>query len=76
MDIKRTNSAEELLAICRAARKAGVDFPTIWQEYLKRHPSVIDIPSHLISAGRPVLSVPLLGGRKLLFDDEEVRLGQ
>lgn len=74
MDIRRTDSAEELLAICRAARKAGIDFPTIWHEHLKRHPLVLDIPTQLMSADRPVLSVPLLGGRHLLFDDEEIHL--
>jgi hypothetical protein len=74
MDIKRTDSAEELLAVCRAVRKAGVDFPTIWQEHLKRHPLVLDFPSHLMSAGQPIVSVPLLGGRCLRFDYEEVHL--
>ena len=74
MDIKRTTTAEELLAICRAARKAGVDIPTIWQEHLKRHPLVLDIPTQLMSAGQPVISVPLLGGRYLNFHYEEVRL--
>jgi len=74
MDIKRTTLADELQAICRAARKAGADFPTIWQDRLKRHPMVVDIPTHLVRAGRPILSVPMLGGGHLLFDDEEVRL--
>ena len=75
MDIKRTESAEELLAICRTVRNSGADFPTIWTGYLKQHPLVVDIPTHLISAGRPVLAVPLLGGRHLFFDDKEVHLG-
>jgi len=74
MDIRRINPAEELLALCRAARKAGVDFPDLWHKHLKRHPWVADIPTHLINAGRPVLSVPLLGGQHLLFDDAEVHL--
>jgi hypothetical protein len=74
MDFRRTTSADELLAICRAARKAGDDFPTVWQEHLERHPLVMDIPMQLMSAGGPVLSVRLLGGRQLLFDEDEVQL--
>jgi len=74
LDSGRINRAEDLLALCRAARKAGVDFPDVWHQHLKRHPLVADIPTHIISAGRPILSVPLVGGRHLLFDDEEVHL--
>jgi len=61
---------DELLQCCRAALATGADFPTIWNEMLKRHPLVAGIPEQSRGADGPVLDVPLVTGARLRFGTE------
>ena len=58
---------ENLLQACLAAQAAGADFPTIWNEKLKRHPLVAGTPEQNWIAGEPVLEVQLITGARLRF---------
>ena len=68
-------TADELLAICQAARKAGGDFPAIWQDILKRHPFVGGMPVQFSFGDKPALSIQLMDGRHLFFGEDGFSLG-
>jgi hypothetical protein len=57
-----------LAAQCRAARAAGMDFPTIWHEILKANPLVVGPPVQVVHDGRPRLEINLISGGRLVFD--------
>ena len=58
---------DDLLQTCRAALASGADFPTIWDEKLKRHPLVAGTPEQNWIGGEPVLEVRLTTGARLRF---------
>lgn len=60
------SSAEELLTLCERGRADGLDFPTIWNLILKKHPLVNGLPGHKIKDGEVLIVVRLLNGRELL----------
>jgi hypothetical protein len=70
MDSKPRQRAEDLLADCQAARKAGGDFPSIWQGVLKKHPLIVGLPVQVILGDKPALSIQLLEGRHLFFGED------
>jgi hypothetical protein len=61
------DSSRKLLAICVAARQDGKDFPTIWQDILKGHPTVLGIPATVMLGKESALAVPLITGERLIF---------
>jgi hypothetical protein len=60
-------SANGLMQACNAARRAGADFPTIWETVLKKHPLVAREPVQGRSDQGPVLEVPLITGQRIVF---------
>jgi hypothetical protein len=63
------DSSSKLLAACVAARQDGKDFPTIWQDILKGHPTVLEIPATVMIGGESVLAIPLITGQRLIFGE-------
>ena len=61
------DSSSKLLALCVAARRDGKDFPTIWQDILKGHPTVLGIPATVMIGGESMLAIPLITGQRLVF---------
>ena len=59
-----------LIEQCRAARAAGADFPTLWNEVLKSHPLVIGPPVNTVRDGRIRREVRLITGSAIAFDTE------
>ena len=57
-----------LVRECNMTRGNGVDFPTIWQTILKGHSYVAGLPMQGRSEEGPVLKIPLITGRYLMFD--------
>jgi hypothetical protein len=62
-----TDSVTDLLATCVAARLSGKDFPTIWNDILKRHALVIGGPVQHTDEREPYLAIQLLTGQQLLL---------
>jgi len=58
----------DLVRLCRAARDAGHDFPTIWQTVLRGHPLVSSIPVQTLEGERALLEIPLITGHRLYYD--------
>jgi hypothetical protein len=62
---KVTSHAERtLLRECASAWREGVDFPTIWQETLGKHPLVA---GQAIQGNNHTLRIRLVSGRWLVF---------
>jgi len=59
-----------LIEQCRAARAAGADFPTLWNEVLKSHPLVIGPPVNTVRDGRIRREVHLITGSAIAFDTD------
>jgi hypothetical protein len=57
-----------LVRECNAERARRTDFPTIWTTILKRHPYVAGLPVQESGDTGPLLKIPLLTGRFLVFD--------
>jgi hypothetical protein len=62
------DSVTDLLARCVAARLGGKDFPTIWNDILKRHALVAGRPVQHVDAGEPYLAIPLLTGQQIIVN--------
>jgi hypothetical protein len=60
----------DLIAQCRAAQAAGLDFPTLWNEVLKVHPLVIGPPVQTVRDGRIRMEVRLITGGVVAFDTD------
>lgn len=74
--LRSTESAEGLLARCKAARLDGVDFPTIWSDILRRHPLVLShVPVQVRIESDPALQIQLMTGQFLRFQDGSFSLG-
>jgi len=55
-------------------RSKGMDFPTIWQTTLRRHSHVAGPLTQDQNEEGPILKVPLITGRHLIFDASGFRL--
>jgi hypothetical protein len=66
--------AINLLNECTAAKKAGADFPTIWQTILKPHPLVMGPPVQRLEGSEAVLEVSLINGQRIVLDQRGYRL--
>ena len=56
-----------LVRECNLMRSKGADFPTIWQTTLKRHSYIAGLPVQDRDKEGPILKVPLITGRHLIF---------
>ena len=63
--MKDASAATQLLRQCADAHAAGVDFPTVWNTILKRHPLVGGLPGHEIRGGEALIVVRLRTGQRL-----------
>jgi nucleoside permease NupC len=63
-----TDTVSRLVRACNSERDKRTDFPTIWTTILKPHPFVVGLPVQERSESGPVLRIPLLTGRFLVFD--------
>lgn len=63
-----------LVRECNFTRSKGADFPTIWQTMLKMHPYVAGPPVQDWDEQGPILKVPLITGRHLIFGASGFRL--
>jgi len=59
----------DLLRLCAAEKHKGADFPSIWNNILKRHPLVFSAPVQVLEDGQAKLSVPLITGESLVYGD-------
>lgn len=57
-----------LVRECNDERAKRSDFPTIWITILKPHPYVAGLPVQESAETGPLLKIPLLTGRFLVFD--------
>lgn len=67
--------AEDLLARCVTVRQRGEDFPTIWNNILRRHPLVLGPPVQVIATPDPMLRIQLVNGQSLCFQNGTFSLG-
>jgi len=63
-------SRSGLIEQCRAARSAGADFPTLWNEVLRPDPLVIGPPLQTVRDGHICMEVRLITGATIAFDTE------
>ncbi|GLS38176.1 hypothetical protein GCM10010869_37700 [Mesorhizobium tianshanense] len=68
------NIVSRLVKECNLTRSKGVDFPTIWQTTLKGHAYVAGPPMQDRNQEGPILKIPLITGRYLIFDASGFRL--
>ncbi|TIU01403.1 MAG: hypothetical protein E5W55_00445 [Mesorhizobium sp.] len=61
------DNIEKLVRECNQSRSKGADFPTIWQTMLKGHSYVSGPPVQDRDEHGPLLSIPLITGRHILF---------
>jgi hypothetical protein len=61
------DGVNELLARCRAAHGAGLDFPTIWNQIVRTHPLVLGLPIQVMIGSEPQLRMQLINGQSLCF---------
>ncbi|MDX8449476.1 hypothetical protein [Mesorhizobium captivum] len=61
------DNVEKLVRECNQSRSKGADFPTIWQTMLKGHSYVSGKPVQDRDEHGPLLSIPLITGRHILF---------
>ena len=69
------NSPEGLFRACEAAHHGGMDFPTVWNTILRRHPLVIGLPTHRIVAGQAQIVVSLATGQHIISTTSGYCLG-
>ncbi|PRH89136.1 hypothetical protein C5L14_00640 [Labrys okinawensis] len=51
----------------------GLDFPTIWETYLRRHAAVIGPPIQGYRDSEPILTIPLFYRQTLVFPSTKGR---
>lgn len=61
------NGAEQLLAQCNDARNAGMDFPGIWNQIIRKSPLVLGLPIQVMIGQDPQLKVQLVNGQFICF---------
>ncbi len=66
--------ASNLLESCIAAKRAGADFPTVWQTILRGHPLVVGPPVSRLDGGVAILEVSLINGQRIVHDHVGYRL--
>jgi hypothetical protein len=67
-------SFQKLVRECNLTRRKGADFPTIWKTTLKGHSYIAGSPVQDRDKHGPLLKVPLITGRHLVFDASGFRL--
>lgn len=71
-----TETAEDLLARCIAARLDRKDFPVIWSDILRHHPLVLShMPVQVQIGPDPALQIRLVSGQSLYFRNGSFYLG-
>lgn len=63
-----------LVRECNLIRSKGTDFPTIWQTTLKMHSYITGPPMQDRDEQGPILKIPLITGRHLIFGASGFRL--
>lgn len=66
--IAGSDGVEGLAQTCAAAMRQGATFPTMWAQVLHDHHLVDGRPLQFYTEGRPQLEIPLVDGRRLIFD--------
>ena len=61
----------DLMRKCSAAAREGLDFPTIWNDVLRRHPLVLGPPIQVYHGDLPHLEIPLLSGPHLVYNSSK-----
>jgi hypothetical protein len=69
------DTATDLVRFCAAARRAGADFPTIWNTLLKGHPLVAGIPIQSLDGTRSILEIPLVTGHRITYEPDVREFG-
>ena len=69
MDIDHT--VYDLRRKCSAATLQGLDFPTVWNDVLRKHPLVLGPPIQVYHGDVPHLEIPLLTGRHLVYNSSK-----
>jgi hypothetical protein len=59
---------KNLVRKCEAATHDGLDFPTIWETVLRRHPLVLGPPIQTYRNELPHLEIPLITGQHLVYN--------
>lgn len=67
------DNVEKLVRECNLSRSKGADFPTIWRVTLRGHSYVSGPPVQDRDERGPLLSIPLITGRHILFGDSGFR---
>ena len=68
-------SAQDLLARCVTSRQGGADFPTIWNDILRRHSLVLGLPIQVTVGSESALQIQLTNGQRLRFVNGAFDLG-
>ena len=58
---------DNLVRKCNDMIAEGLDFPTIWEAYLRRHAAVIGPPIQGFRDNEPILTIPLFYRQTLVF---------
>ena len=61
---------EDLLQQCVAAREAGVSFPDVWDQIIKRHSLIAGPLTQRHENGAPYLEVRLVDGARLVCRED------
>lgn len=69
------DGVNELLARCRTAHGAGLDFPTIWNQIVRTNPLVLGLPIQVMIGSEPQLRMQLINGQFLCFGSDDYFLG-
>jgi hypothetical protein len=61
------DGVKELLERCRTGHRAGLDFPTIWNQVVRTDPLVLGLPVQVMIGAEPQLRMQLINGQSLCF---------
>ena len=67
--MSQNDTVRDLLRRCSAEKQRGADFPSIWNNILRRHPLVFSAPVQVLEGGEAKLAVPLITGQSLVYGD-------
>jgi hypothetical protein len=67
------DETDNLIQRCNEFIADGLDFPTIWETYLRRHQAVIGPPIQEYRSNEPVLIIPLFYRQVLIFSSSEAK---
>ena len=66
---------QELLEVCIALSRTGADFPTVWNEVLKRHRLVIGPPQSRVRGNEPIIEITLTTGQRIICGQHGYSIG-